>query len=80
MDQKTRCMQFLYKWVTKGHLGNIRKNMVEELEAFVADEQARAQALVSAARMEAEVNKDVPSKQGSGGPYPSGAGGSGGVE
>ena len=54
MDQKTRCMQFLYKWVTKGHLSNLRKGMVEELEAFVADEQSRAQALQSAARMEAQ--------------------------
>lgn len=59
MDQRTRCMQFLYKWVTKGHLSNLRKGMVEELEAFVADEQARAQAQATAARVEAQAQADA---------------------
>lgn len=54
MDQKTRCMQFLYNWVTKGHLSNLRKGMVEDLQAFMNDEISRDQAQKTAARIEAQ--------------------------
>ncbi len=57
-DLKTRSMQFLYRWVTKGHLSNLRKGMVEELEAFVAEEQSLAQAQATAARIEATKSQE----------------------
>lgn len=65
MDQKTRCMQFLYKWVTKGHLSNLRKGMVEELEAFLADELSQAELRRSANLMDAQrmINTVPPNEQ-----------------
>lgn len=53
-DQRTRCMQFLYSWVSKGHTSNLRRGMVEELQAFVNAEIAQEQAQKTAARVEAE--------------------------
>ena len=56
-DLRTRCMQFLYTWVTKGHASNMRKGMVEELEAFVNDELSARELQRSAAKMQAEAEK-----------------------
>jgi predicted DNA-binding protein (UPF0251 family) len=47
-------MQFLYKWVTEGKLSNIRKNQVEELEAFVLAELSDAELRKAAAQMDAQ--------------------------
>jgi hypothetical protein len=57
MDQRTRCMQFLYNWVSKGHTSNLRKGMVEELQAFVNAEIANDQAQKMAARAEAQTQQ-----------------------
>jgi len=59
MDQKTRCMSFLYKWVTKGHLSNLRKGMVEELEAFVAEEISTREIHRMAVQMQAQQEKTI---------------------
>ena len=59
MDQKTRCMQFLYQWVSKGHMAHIRKNMVEELQAFVNEEISNDQAQRTAARIKAEQDREA---------------------
>lgn len=54
MDLKTRCMQFLYGWITKGHLSNLRKGTVEELEAFISEELSKRELARSAALMQAQ--------------------------
>lgn len=54
-------MQFLYGWVTKGHTSNLRKGMVEELQAFVNAEIANEQAQRMAARAEAQQDTIVES-------------------
>lgn len=59
MDQRTRCMQFLYNWVSKGHTSNLRKGMVEELQAFVNDEIAKDQANQTAARVQAQQEREA---------------------
>lgn len=63
-DQRTRCMQFLYAWVTKGHLSNMRKGQVEELQAFLNSEIAQDQAQKTAARIEAQQDSIVGSTSG----------------
>lgn len=59
MDQRTRCMQFLYAWVSKGHTSNLRKGMVEELQAFVNNEIANDQAQQTAARIQATADAEA---------------------
>lgn len=54
MDLKTKVMQFLYKWTTEGKIPHIRKGMVEELEAFITDEQAKLEAERAAESMMAQ--------------------------
>lgn len=34
-DLKSKCLDFLYKWVNDGKLAHLRKGMAEEFEAFV---------------------------------------------
>lgn len=54
MDLRTKCMQFLYKWVTEGKLSNMRKGQVEELEAFINNELSNKELQRSAALMQAQ--------------------------
>lgn len=58
-DQHTRCMQFLYSWISKGHTSNLRKGMVEELQAFVNNEIANDQAQRTADRVKAEQEREA---------------------
>lgn len=63
-DLRTRCMQFLYKWVSEGKLSNMRKGQVEELEAFVSNELSSRELARSAAMMQAQQEKAAQEPQG----------------
>lgn len=51
MDLRTKCMQFLYKWVTDGKIPQIRKGQVEELQSLILNELAAAEIAKSTAKM-----------------------------
>ena len=49
---KSKCLEFLYNQVSKGNMPQIRKGMVEDLEAFVEGLKAQAQAEQMAKRLQ----------------------------
>lgn len=49
---KSKCLEFLYSQVSKGNMPQIRKGMVEDLEAFVEGLKAQAQAEQMAKRLQ----------------------------
>lgn len=49
---KSKCLDFLYAQVSKGNMPQIRKGMVEDLEAFVEGLKAQAQAEQMAKRLQ----------------------------
>lgn len=49
---KSKCLEFLYAQVSKGNMPQIRKGMVEDLEAFVEGLKAQAQAEQMAKRLQ----------------------------
>lgn len=57
-DIKSKCLEFLYGQVSKGNMPQIRKGMVEDLEAFVEGLRAAEQAQQMAKRFE-QISKDA---------------------
>lgn len=49
---KSKCLDFLYAQVSKGNMPQIRKGMVEDLEAFVEGLKAQTQAEQMAKRLQ----------------------------
>lgn len=49
---KAKCLQFLYGQVSKGNMPQIRKGMVEDLEAFIEGMRSEEQAKQMAKRFE----------------------------
>lgn len=58
---KSKCLDFLYAQVTKGNMPQIRKGMVEDLEAFIEGLRAKDQADQMAKRLELDLEKKVES-------------------
>lgn len=56
-DTKSKCLEFLYAQVSKGNMPQIRKGMVEDLEAFIEGMRAEEQARAMAKRMELEAQE-----------------------
>ena len=56
-DLKVKCLEHLYSQISEGNIPNIRKGMVEDLEAFIESIRAEEQARQMAKRMEAEALK-----------------------
>ncbi len=59
---KSKCLEFLYSQVSKGNMPQIRKGMVEDLEAFVEGLKAKDQAEQMAKRLELDLSKKPESK------------------
>lgn len=59
---KSKCLEFLYNQVSKGNMPQIRKGMVEDLEAFVEGLKAKDQADQMAKRLELDLEKKAESK------------------
>ena len=53
-DLKSKCLAFLYAQVSKGNVPQIKKGMVEALEAFIEGLKADEQAKQMAKRMQLE--------------------------
>lgn len=51
---KNRCLEFLYAQVSKGNMPQIRKGMVEDLEAFIEGIRAEDQSKRITDRMQLE--------------------------
>ena len=61
-----RVLDFLYQWVKKGNIAHIRKNMVEELEAFINAQLAQAQVeAISQAMSARQIVETLPLEQAS---------------
>ena len=56
-DTKSKCLEFLYAQVSKGNMPQIRKGMVEDLEAFIEEMRADEQAEQMAKRMQLDAEK-----------------------
>lgn len=54
---KAKCLQFLYGQVSKGNMPQIRKGMVEDLEAFIEGMRVEEQAEQMAKRMQLDAEK-----------------------
>lgn len=59
---KSKCLEFLYAQVSKGNMPQIRKGMVEDLEAFVEGLKAQAQAEQMAKRLQLTAEQAVEKK------------------
>lgn len=59
---KSKCLEFLYAQVSKGNMPQIRKGMVEDLEAFVEGLKAQAQAEQMAKRLQLTTEQAVEKK------------------
>jgi len=52
-DVKPKALEFLYKWVSENKIPQIKKGMVEDLEALINSKLAEAEYNKTASRMQA---------------------------
>jgi hypothetical protein len=52
-DLKAKALEFLYRWVSENKIPQIKKGMVEDLEALIDNQLAEAEYSKTASRMQA---------------------------
>lgn len=64
---KPKSLDFLYKWVSENKIPQIKKGMVEDLEAFAVAMLAEVESARSAERMQAQKPSEVVNEKDSSG-------------
>lgn len=57
---RSKCLEFLYKWINDNKIVMIKKGMVEDLEVFLRTTLADFEAFKSAERMKAVSEGEAP--------------------
>lgn len=66
-DTKVKALEFLYNWTNRNVISQVKKGMVEDLEAFVlgiiAEEASKRSAIRMKANSEEEISKDTTTQE-----------------